>query len=58
MEISLQNNDDFAKIIITSDTCEVLGIIAAVLTGVCKIYPDPILCAIAEAIQVVYQLLC
>jgi len=57
-EISLQDNDDLENTIIVSDTCEVLGIISTVLKGACLIYPDPILCAIAIAMETVYQFLC
>jgi len=56
--ISLQDNDNLENTIIVSDTCEVLRIIAAVLVAACGIYPDPVLCAIALAMQVVYKSLC
>jgi len=56
--ISLQYYDDLENTIIVSDACEVLGIIATVLATVCGIYPDPILCAIAAAMETVYQFLC
>jgi len=56
--IFLQDNDDLENSIIVSDTCEVLGIITAVLATACIIYPDPILCAIATAMETAYQFLC
>ena len=56
--IFLQDNDDLENSIIVSDTCDVIGIIAIVLTAACMIFHEPILCAIAVAMQSVYQFLC
>jgi hypothetical protein len=56
--ISLQDKDDLKNTIIVSDTCDTLWIIATVLTTACGIFPDPILCAIATAMETVHQFLC
>jgi hypothetical protein len=56
--ISLQDHDDLGNSIIVSDTCETLQIIAMVLASACAIIVNPILCAIAAAIETVYQFLC
>lgn len=56
--ISLQVNDDLENNISISDACKVIGIIATVLAAACLIFPEPILCAIAVAMQTIYQFLC
>ena len=56
--ISLQDHDDIGNSIIISDTCETLQIISMVLASACVIVVNPILCAIAAAMETVYQFLC